>query len=233
MVLPKYQQVKNDLLKKIESGKFEKGDRFFSESELVKMYKVSSITVIRALQELANEGYLVRYQGKGTFVSRARKKKLVEFSDIEVFAGKTENVKVLSVQKENNLDIQKELKLNNEDYFKIVRIRKVDNKPFLIHFSYIPSQFVKKNKTDINYYESVYNRFKEDFGIHMHDEAFTETNSICYPTETSIAELLEMDMIEPTVRQERKTVLDDGTVAEFVVSYKRWDYYKIEFSTSS
>ena len=46
------------------------------------MFNVSSITVVRALNELANDGYIIRQQGKGTFVSRARKHKLVEFSDV-------------------------------------------------------------------------------------------------------------------------------------------------------
>ena len=60
------------------------------------MYDVSSITVVRALNDLAKDGYIVRQQGKGTFVSRARKHKLVEFSDVEVFETKDDKVTVLS-----------------------------------------------------------------------------------------------------------------------------------------
>ena len=232
MAIPKYQQIKNDLLDKIRSGKFESGDRFYSESELVKMYNVSSITVIRAIQDLANEGYLVRYQGKGTFVSRSRKQKLVKFSDIEVFAGKAETVEVLSIDKGEESAIQKELNLKNIDnYYKIVRVRKVDNEPFLVHFSYIPSQFIRNNIPNINYYDSIYNRFKSDFDIHMYDEASQEINYISFPTEKNIADYLEMDENEPTVKQEKKTILKDGTIAEFIISYKKWDYYKIELST--
>ncbi len=52
------------------------------------MYDVSSITVVRALNDLAKDGYIVRQQGKGTFVARARKHKLVEFSDVEIFETK-------------------------------------------------------------------------------------------------------------------------------------------------
>lgn len=232
MAIPKYQQIKNDLLKKIQSGEFEGGDRFYSESELVKMYDVSSITVIRAVQDLANEGYLVRYQGKGTFVSRARKQKLVEFSDIEVFAGETETVEVVSIKKEKETEIQKKLKIDEDtSYYKIIRVRRVNDEPFLLHFSYIPSQFIKEEKIDSNYYDSIYRRFKNDFDIHMYDEASQEVNFICFPTEKKIAEYLEMSTGEPTVRQEKKTILQDGTVAEFIVSHKKWDYYKIEIST--
>lgn len=230
LAIPKYQQIKNDLLKKIQSGEFESGDRFYSESELVKMYNVSSITVIRAIQDLASDGYLVRYQGKGTFVSRSRKRKLIEFSDIEVFAGETETVEVLSIQKEKEPKIQGKLK-TTDDYYEIVRVRKVNNEPFFVHFSYIPTQFIKEDIADLSYYDSIYNRFKSDFDIHMYDEASHEIDSICFPTEPSIAGYLDMDEKEPTVRQEKTTILKDGTVAEYVISYKKWDYYKVELST--
>lgn len=71
--IPKYQQIKSDLQLQIQSGKFQNGDRFYSEADLMKLYNVSSITVIRAVRELTNEGYLVRKQGIGTFVYRSRK----------------------------------------------------------------------------------------------------------------------------------------------------------------
>ena len=86
MKVPKYQLVQNELRQQIISGKFENGDKFYTEAELTKLYNVSSITVIRAMNELVKDGYLIRQQGKGTFVSRSRKGKLVKFSDIEIFS---------------------------------------------------------------------------------------------------------------------------------------------------
>ena len=82
MAIPKYQHIKDDLKQQIISGKFENGDKFYTEAELIKIYNVSSITVVRALNDLASDGYIVRQQGKGTFVSRARKHTLVDFSDV-------------------------------------------------------------------------------------------------------------------------------------------------------
>lgn len=232
MRIPKYQQIKNDLLDKLNNGEFEQGDRFYSEAELIKLYNVSSITVIRAIQELANEGYLVRYQGKGTFVTRARKRKLIEFSDIEIFSGKTETVKVLDIKKESNSEIAKELKLEDDaEYYKITRLREVDNDPFLLHYSHIPVQFIKEDFPNLQYYDSIYNRFKSDFNIHMYNEASTEINEVTFPTESNIAKLLKMDVNEPSVKQTKKTVLEDETVAEFVISYKKWNYYKIELTS--
>ncbi|HAP9044612.1 TPA: GntR family transcriptional regulator, partial [Enterococcus faecium] len=71
MIKPKYLEIKQNLKQQIVTGQFHNGDRFYSESEIIKKYNVSSITAIRALKELVAEGYIVRYQGIGTFVSRA------------------------------------------------------------------------------------------------------------------------------------------------------------------
>lgn len=63
IIKPKYLEIKNELKQQIITGKFHNGDRFYSESEIRKKYNVSSITAIRALKELVQEGYIVRYQG--------------------------------------------------------------------------------------------------------------------------------------------------------------------------
>ena len=88
MAIPKYQHIKDELKQQIISGKFENGDKFYTEAELIKIYDVSSITVVRALNDLAADGYIVRQQGKGTFVSRARKHKLVNFQMLKLSQSK-------------------------------------------------------------------------------------------------------------------------------------------------
>ncbi|WP_179393833.1 GntR family transcriptional regulator [Lacticaseibacillus absianus] len=69
-MLPKYQVIKTDILKAIETGDYKPGDRIYSEGELRAKYGVSNTTAVRALNELVNDGYLVRRQGEGTFVRR-------------------------------------------------------------------------------------------------------------------------------------------------------------------
>ena len=70
--IPLYYQVKESLLEKIKSRQFKVGDLIPSESELQEKYKVSRITIRRAIQELVQEGHLYTKQGKGTFVSRPK-----------------------------------------------------------------------------------------------------------------------------------------------------------------
>ena len=57
MAIPKYQLIKDELKQQIISGKFENGDKFYTEAELVEMFKVSSITVIRALNDLVKNAF--------------------------------------------------------------------------------------------------------------------------------------------------------------------------------
>ena len=41
MAIPKYQQIKDELKQQIISGKFENGDKFYTEAELIQMFNVS------------------------------------------------------------------------------------------------------------------------------------------------------------------------------------------------
>ena len=67
---PKYVQIEDHIISEIRNGRLKTGDRIPSESELVRMFQVSRITVTTAIKELTARGILVRRQGKGTFVRR-------------------------------------------------------------------------------------------------------------------------------------------------------------------
>lgn len=65
---PKYYILKKVLEEKIENEEFPADEPIPSERELMEMYQVSRITVRKAVDELVNEGYLHKIQGKGTYV---------------------------------------------------------------------------------------------------------------------------------------------------------------------
>ncbi|MCP4249200.1 MAG: substrate-binding domain-containing protein [bacterium] len=67
--LPKYERVKRQLIREIESGRHAPGEPFPSESQLLQQFGVSRPTLVRSLQEMVRDGYLHRQQGKGTFVA--------------------------------------------------------------------------------------------------------------------------------------------------------------------
>ena len=235
MTIPKYQLIKKDLKQQITSGIFENGDKFYTESELTELFKVSSITVIRALNDLEKEGFLVREQGRGTFVSRARKEKLVHFSDIELFPLSNDQVEVLSIKRGNQAKFLEKLNLPaNSSYYCIERIRKNKNTPYIYHETYLPEQYVNPHYTELSYYNSIYQRFKSDYNIHMNEENFTETNEIKFPNPNEKAKKLQISLNEPTIFQIKVTKhKDTQQILEYVESYKKWDFYKIKLTSQN
>ena len=73
---PKYRQLEKYLKNKILSGAFRPGTRVPSEHQLIREFGLSNTTVQKAITTLVHEGYLIRHQGKGTFVSPSVKDKL-------------------------------------------------------------------------------------------------------------------------------------------------------------
>jgi DNA-binding GntR family transcriptional regulator len=64
-----YIQLMRIFLEELNSGRWQPGHRIPTEEELCKEYHVSKITVRQAIHNLAAEGYLIKFQGKGTFVT--------------------------------------------------------------------------------------------------------------------------------------------------------------------
>lgn len=63
-----YERIYEDLLTKIQNGDYQPGDRLPSEKELAQLYDVSRITTKRAMDLLAEENYISREPGRGSFV---------------------------------------------------------------------------------------------------------------------------------------------------------------------
>lgn len=233
MRTPKYELIKEDLRKEIESKKFENGQRFYSESELIERYGVSSITIVRAIRELVNMGYLVRSQGKGTFVSRTRKRRLVELTDMEPWKGYTERetVEVLSFERGGDPDVRRSMHLGpTEGYQRIMRIRSCEGIPIVYQRSYIASRLIKED-AEPQEYSSIYRKVREDFGISLNDEAAVEVDDIIFPAPLEVAEALKLEGDTPVVREHKITTLATGEVVEDALSYVRWDYFKLKFSS--
>ncbi|PYG85915.1 GntR family transcriptional regulator [Ruminiclostridium sufflavum DSM 19573] len=84
---PLYQQMMAEIKSKIEDGEYAYNEKIPSEEKLGKEYSVSRITVRRAIDELCTEGYLIKKQGKGTFVDKKKMhRKLEKTSDVLSFS---------------------------------------------------------------------------------------------------------------------------------------------------
>ena len=86
-LIPLYQQLMEDIKAALTEGKYAPDEKIPSESELSELYHVSRITVRRAVEELCSEGYLVKKQGKGTYVSQPKViRKITQDKDVMGFS---------------------------------------------------------------------------------------------------------------------------------------------------
>jgi len=65
----RYSTIKTFVKRQVAAGKWLPGTLVSSENELTRRFRVSRMTVNRALRELTSEGFLRRVQGLGTFVA--------------------------------------------------------------------------------------------------------------------------------------------------------------------
>jgi GntR family transcriptional regulator, arabinose operon transcriptional repressor len=88
----KYLDIIESLRSDISSGRFGPGTRLPSETELIRKFGVSRMTVVKAIQQLQQEGLLIRRAGSGTYAANAAgDERLVfgllipEFGQTEIF----------------------------------------------------------------------------------------------------------------------------------------------------
>ncbi len=67
--IPKYVQLKQEILTWLHSGKLKPDDQMPTENEIAEQFQMSRHTVRQTLGELEQEGWLYRVRGRGTFVS--------------------------------------------------------------------------------------------------------------------------------------------------------------------
>lgn len=68
--LPVYVQIKDDIIKKIRTGVWEKNTKIPSELKLMEIYEVGRGTIREAMKLIIDEGYVYIKKGVGTFVAQ-------------------------------------------------------------------------------------------------------------------------------------------------------------------
>lgn len=140
--VPKYYVIYEDLLSEIREGKYTENDLFPSDTELVKKYNVSRGTVREAIKLLFQQGYLVREQGKGTFVTYKKIQqdpdRLIGFTELMHQHNLKPSAKLIEkkiVQPPANINNLMQLS-PDQKVVRIVRLRFGDNQPLIIERSF-------------------------------------------------------------------------------------------------
>jgi len=112
--LPLYVQVRK-VMRQVIDEHFEDGQQFWTEQALIDRLSVSQITVRRALNDLAKDGFLTRRAAKGTIVRKATLLKTNDFR-VAVFVPK-HNSDILTNALENLADVCHERQQRMETHY--------------------------------------------------------------------------------------------------------------------
>ena len=150
--IPLYIQLEGLLIKKIEDGEYLPGEKILSERQMSEQYGINRMTVKTAVNALVKRGYLIRIQGKGTFVKKNDSMKF----DLGFF-NNVGNSGISALLKNNNIQVsnvviakgicqdtylsKKLILKEKEDIYALHRVRKGDGDPFAVEYSYMPQKY--------------------------------------------------------------------------------------------
>lgn len=170
---PKYYILKKVLEEKIENEEFPADEPIPSEQELMEMYQVSRITVRKAVDELVNEGYLYKIQGKGTYVKTDERS-----SNLFAITSCTEDVVRMGMKPTKKVMVAelvyanakraKALEITQEErVFMLGRILFADQEPLNYTVTFLPEKLfpgIDRHSFDR---ESLYQVLQEEYGVRL------------------------------------------------------------------
>lgn len=198
--VPLYVQLKNLIKQQVDDNILHVGDKLASENEFIDKYNISRITIRKALSELVNEDYLIKKQGKGTFIRKPKLKRPISYAVGFTMCCRLNNLLPMTIVKEMKVidkyeKICEKLNLNKMDKLLFIkRIRYADNTPVIIennYYSYNKFSFLEKENLNTSLYEMIKNKLNLKY-IKAKDCILTVTSA-----NTETAKLLNTSQSSP------------------------------------
>lgn len=240
----KYDIIKNDLLNDIKSGKFLPGDKIYSENELKEMYEVSSTTVVKALNELVSEGYVVRRQGEGTFVRRNVQQRNVLYSEDILLTNRGDKLaeKNYTTISEPFIDetISKKMGHPTEEVVLITQVGVIDDQIWKIHNRFfLASRLDETSRENILSDGSVSKElgYRENMvnfptKIKMGAGRFEDAMIVIKKNMANFARDCEMDTNKPLLILRRFITDLNGVPVEYAINYIDSDFLDINIEST-
>ena len=210
----KYSVIKKHICQKIESGQWPQHYKVPSENELTQTFDVSRMTARRALQELTEQGILVRAQGSGTFVATFKSQssllEIRNISDEISERGHKHHAKQLKLELtivNEEVAILLNLKNNEQAYFSQV-LHFENNQPIQLEQRYVNAhlipEYLLQDFTEITPHEYLSDVAPLTEATHE-VEAILATADVC--------QLLDIKVSHPCLQVKRRTWSSKGVVS--------------------
>lgn len=232
---PMYHQIYLILRNKIIEKEYAEGDLLPSEKETCRNFGVSRITAKRALNELADAGWVIRERGRGTRVTH---KSVAAPLDANV-EGMLENIMAMGLETEVRLlefdyvrpSDQVAAVLGSTAGDKVqraVRVRSLDGAPFSHLVTYVPEQVGRTyGREDLA--STPLLTLLERGGVIVSRAEQTLTATLA---DAGVATLLEVELGSPLLRIRRIVFDQNDRPVEYITGLYRPDRYQYRLNLS-
>jgi DNA-binding GntR family transcriptional regulator len=236
MILTKYEEIENFILKGIQSNIYKADEKVPSENKLAESFAVSRMTARKALDSLVTRGYLYKIKGKGTYVKDNENRDDIYLDEMIGFtrrverSGKTPRteVKTFEIRKPSRKTAAKLGISRNEDIFYIERIRHINDEPVILEITYMPVKVSPDlTKEEIKKSKYAYLRKRN----HRISEMVKEYIPVIPNLEVRKLLLLDKNMV--MFKIELISKLEDSSIFEYTKLYYNQNKYRFLQITKS
>lgn len=234
----KYQLIFNTIVDQIKSGEILPNTLLPSENELKDQYDTSRETIRKALNLLAQNGYIQKVRGKGSIVIDINKfdfpvSGLVSFKELaEKMQEKSRTiVNELSFIIKPDAFLKQQLQLSGKDQvWKIVRTREIGGKKIILDKDYLSANYVPSITEEICA-DSIYAYLENELNLKI---SFAKKEIVVEEPTAEDRSFLDLDGFYNIVVIKNYVYLEDASLFQYTESRHRPDKFRfVDFARRS
>jgi GntR family transcriptional regulator len=229
---PRYQQIRDLLLRRIISGEWGPGQAIPTEPQIAQEYDVGNGTARQAVSELERENVVVRIQGRGTYVFEHKPRNVLErffpffdASDVQIPAESGRSTVQLDTANDKE---RKELALRKSArVVRISRLRMLGGRPLVVEAISLPAARFRGIADAGAIPNTLYDLFQQSHGVHV---GWADERISAAAADRPTARLLGVPKGTPLLRVESVAFALDRKPVELRVSLCHMDnacYYRV------
>ncbi|MDN4072225.1 trehalose operon repressor [Fictibacillus terranigra] len=225
----KYLAIYQEISKGIEKGEFPPGRQLPSEHELAEHYRTSRETIRKALNLLAQNGFIQKIRGKGSIVLDLAKfdfpvSGLVSFKELASKLGKPWKTVVHElVRMAPDRFLQHELNITKNDMvWKVARIREINGEKIILDKDIFNEKFVPGLTKEICE-DSIFEYIEDELGLKI---SFAKKEIVVEEPTEEDQRLLTLEGFHNVVVVKNHVYLDDASLLQYTESRHRPDKFR-------
>lgn len=227
----KYVNIYNEVISRIENGKFGEKAKLPSENEMIQEYNVSRDTIRKALNLLEQNGYIQKIRGKGSFILDVNKfnfpvSGLTSFKEL----AQKMNVECRTLLKElGRIPVDHFLKAqlglsDGDEAWKVIRVREIDGKKIILDKDFFDTKHVPLLTKEICE-DSIYEYLENQVGLKI---SFAKKEVTVQQASAEDKKYLDLQNNNMIVVVKNYIYLEDMSLFQYTESRHMPDKFKFE-----